>query len=392
MSRSANPNRVDQISFEKITLDRIPRQRYEPPISVEKPERASLFSFYGGVSLSVYMVSGPLLILMNNYVLNDLVFKYPMMLSSFGIFSSAVIVHLLVFLKIVTIREEIRNVVDCKFLLTHIGILGLFQALTLNFGNMVYLYLSVSLIQMLKAFTPVVTMIVAFMTKQDTPNKELIGAISLVSIGTMITTANVSDSDASFIGFAVMFASILAQALKVVLSQKLMQGITVQSKAPKEAIVKQMDTNTRCNKPLLIDTRTHVATKTEVNVKFNVFETLYYYAPTTFICQCWLSLPMEYKDFMQSYDTNMDILIDNWPLFAICGCLGFGVNFGGFLVTKITSGLYLTALSTVRNIVLVFISALLFTEVVTFKQGIGYAISMIGFVYYNYLKINASAK
>ena len=32
------------------------------------------------------------------------------------------------------------------------------MALTLHFGNVVYLYLTVSFIQMLKAFTPVVTM------------------------------------------------------------------------------------------------------------------------------------------------------------------------------------------------------------------------------------------
>eukprot|EP01083_Nonionella_stella_P101751 288740_1 len=343
-----------------------------------------LCSFRGCSSISIFMITGPFLILMNNYVLNDLVFKYPMMLSSFGVFSTAIIVHLLVLINIVTIRQEIRNIVDCKFLLSHIGVLGLFQALTLNFGNMVYLYLSVSLIQMLKAFTPVITMIVAFMTKQDTPSHKLIGAIALLSSGTVITTANVSDSDSSFIGFAVMFASSLAQALKVVLSQKLMQGITVRRKATAQS---NESADTGEGDQLLLETNAPVKALVEVHVKFNVFETLYYYAPITFICQCWLSLPMEYKDFMQNYDRNIDLIINNWHLFAICGCLGFGVNFGGFLVTKITSGLYLTALSTIRNVVLVFVSTLLFAEVVTFKQCVGYVISIIGFAYYNYIKM-----
>lgn len=38
------------------------------------------------------------------------------------------------------------------------NLVGLLMALTLHFGNVVYLYLTVSFIQMLKALTPVVTM------------------------------------------------------------------------------------------------------------------------------------------------------------------------------------------------------------------------------------------
>jgi hypothetical protein len=46
---------------------------------------------------------------------------------------------------------------------------GFFMAGTLWAGNLVYLYLSVSFIQMLKAFTPVITMCALFVTRLETP-------------------------------------------------------------------------------------------------------------------------------------------------------------------------------------------------------------------------------
>jgi len=44
---------------------------------------------------------------------------------------------------------------------------GLFNAMTLMFGNAVYLFLSVAFIQMLKAFTPVMTMLGLFIASLE---------------------------------------------------------------------------------------------------------------------------------------------------------------------------------------------------------------------------------
>ena len=126
--------------------------------------KPSLFSIRGVISIALYMTAGPTLVLMNNYVLNDLSFKYPIMLSSLGIFTSSLIIHALVLSKYITIRNEIKNIVTFKFLITRIGILSLLQALTLNFGNLVYTHLSVSLIQMLTKFL-VHTLLVIIWTK-----------------------------------------------------------------------------------------------------------------------------------------------------------------------------------------------------------------------------------
>ena len=56
-----------------------------------------------------------------------------------------------------------ERTVDGRMFATRMLPVGFFMALTLVCGNTVYMYLSVSFIQMLKAFTPVITMVGLFL-------------------------------------------------------------------------------------------------------------------------------------------------------------------------------------------------------------------------------------
>lgn len=47
---------------------------------------------------------------------------------------------------------------------------GLFMAITLWTGNEVYLYLTVAFIQILKAFTPIITMMALFIARLEDPS------------------------------------------------------------------------------------------------------------------------------------------------------------------------------------------------------------------------------
>jgi hypothetical protein len=69
----------------------------------------------------------------------------------------------------VTKTVEAKAVVTMSYWIRGILPVGFFMAGTLRFGNLVYLYLSVSFIQMLKAFTPVITMCALFITRLETP-------------------------------------------------------------------------------------------------------------------------------------------------------------------------------------------------------------------------------
>ena len=68
-------------------------------------------------------------------------------------------------------------------------------ACTLTFGNHAYLHINVSLIQMLKAFTPVMVMLLLFITKQEMISLPLIGSICLLCIGTALTCNGISFND-----------------------------------------------------------------------------------------------------------------------------------------------------------------------------------------------------
>jgi hypothetical protein len=98
------------------------------------------------------------LILLNSHLLSH-GFHFPMALGGLGMAFSG----LASFLVCRVFRlVEARRAVTPRFFAVRIMPVGLFMALTLHFGNLVYLHLTVSFIQMLKAFTPIITMLFLF--------------------------------------------------------------------------------------------------------------------------------------------------------------------------------------------------------------------------------------
>lgn len=87
-------------------------------------------------------------------------FRYPITLSGIGQAFSAiaafVVCHVL---RLVPAEKP----VSLHFFATRMLPVGFFMALTLMLGNTVYMFLSVAFIQMLKAFTPVITMLGLFL-------------------------------------------------------------------------------------------------------------------------------------------------------------------------------------------------------------------------------------
>eukprot|EP01084_Bolivina_argentea_P041959 77458_1 len=245
-------------------------------------------------SCSLFMIAGPLLIMTNKTIITELEFKYPVIVTSFGIISSSIIVHLFHYLGYISIRQEIKNMVTIKFLLTHIFTISFLQSLTMYFGNKAYIFLSVSLIQMLKAFTPVLTMCLLFMTGQAIPTYHLIGAILLLSFGTAITSTGVSKNDANTFGFLLAAGAQCTEALKLSLQQRLLQGFKVKFIGNRTEI--------ECLKNITIIKAIGTdEIEYEKQIKFSTFEGLYYYAPMTFISICIIVIPLELNDFIISY-------------------------------------------------------------------------------------------
>lgn len=100
---------------------------------------------------------------------------------------------------------------------THIAPVGLAMALTLHFGNVVYLHLSVAFIQMLKAFTPIVTMVALAVAGLEQPRRALVGAVALIGVGTAI--ASYGEGHLSALGLGCMLLSEVFEAVRLVMTQ-----------------------------------------------------------------------------------------------------------------------------------------------------------------------------
>jgi len=296
-----------------------------------------------------YLLVGPALIFLNRYIMKELKFAYPMSLSGLGLVFSSVISFILV--KVWGVCElKYANVVDTKFYLTRIVPVGLGGVLTLNFGNRVYLHLSVSLIQMLKAFTPVMTLAMMYLAGLSRPSCAMVISILLLSGGTAVASAGGISFD--FLGLFYMFLAEFFEALRLVMLQILLasQGL-----------------------------------------KFSVVEGLFWIAPASVLVMVTTLLPFfEFPTMIK--DGAFNIMAENPGTFFAAGMLGFGVNFMGYFVVQTSSALVLKSLGIVRNIGIVVASVMLLSETVTAQEAFGYLVSLSGFSLFNYLKLKGLAE
>jgi drug/metabolite transporter (DMT)-like permease len=289
-----------------------------------------------------WMIVSTLLILLNKHIMVDIGFKYPMTVSSMGMAASGCFSYICCRMKWV----EAKQTVTTRFYLTRISPIVLLMAITLFTGNQVYLYLSVSFIQMLKAFTPVITMIALFIARLEDPSVGMILAVVIVAGGTAL--AAYGEVQLSYIGLVCMFSSEVAESVRLVLTQFLLVGL-----------------------------------------KFHPIEGLMYLAPA---CCLWLVLGSTIFELpLIAARGHWALAAEHKMLFLLAACLGFAVNLLAYCTIKLASALTLKVLGTVKNALLVVVMVALFGEVVTVTQAWGYFMSLIGFGWYNQLKLKQIA-
>jgi len=288
-------------------------------------------------SVALFFISAPCLIMVNKHLLKEKHFKYPMMLSGIGLFSSTVVTQLLRISGLLVLERPVTR----KLYMKSIFPIGLFMALTLNFGNRVYLYLSVSLIQMLKAGTPAITLFIVWAAGLSNPSSRIVIAVLIISLGVAISSVTSDQSSWSFIGFFIMFLSEVSEAVRCALIQYLL-----------------------------------------ADLKFSALEGLSYFAPTALIWMIALIVFHELPQFI--HNQGFLIIYDNIHLFTLCFVLGFFVNVAGFFVMKTTSVVTLKILAQIRNIGLILVNVIFWKEVVTSFQALGYLVTLAGFAWYQY--------
>lgn len=238
-----------------------------------------------------------------------------------------------------TPRPEFTN----TFFLTRCVPVGFLTAVTLATGNIVYLHLSVAFIQILKAFSPPLTLVIIYMCGIEKPRLSV--SLSVLGIACSTALATYGELNFDMLGFTIMMISSLSESIRLVLTQTLL-----------------------------------------TNLKFTVFEGLYYLAPVSVVFLLFaisiIEAPRMYEDKEHIYE----IMGNHWPLFLYSAILGVVVNFLAFLVIQATSSVTLKVLASARNAGLVMFCALFLGEAVTPLQGVCYTLALVCFGWYNYIR------
>lgn len=270
--------------------------------------------------------------------MQDLRFNHPISLCNLGILGSCVVAKAAVILGVAEIREESRRVVTGEAWYRVALPIGLMKALCMSSGNAVYLHLSFGFIQMLKAFTPLIVLIVMRCTGVKSPPRAAVWCVWAIVAGTLVEVKG--ELHATVIGLILALSSQSFEAVSVVLTQKLLQ-----------------------------------------HHKFSVVEGMYLTAPATGVCLLVGGALFEGQAMIKA--GHHLIPFEHPTAFFFSAALGVAINFISFLVMRLTSALTMKILNTFRSIGLVVIGVMFYGEYHSPKQLMGYSIAITGFAGYN---------
>ncbi|KAL3752439.1 hypothetical protein ACJRO7_013141 [Eucalyptus globulus] len=289
--------------------------------------------------LLIYILLSSGVILYNKWVLSPKYFNFPFPITLTMIhmgFSGAVAFFLVRVLKVVSpVKMTFEIYATCVIPISA------FFAASLWFGNTAFLHISVAFIQMLKALMPVATFCMAVLCGTDKLRCDVFSNMVLVSIGVVISSYG--EIHFNVIGTIYQVTGIVAEALRLVLTQVLLQkkGLTL-----------------------------------------NPITSLYYIAPCSF---AFLFIPWYLLE--QPEMEVSQIQFNFWIFFSNALC-ALALNFSIFLVIGRTGAVTIRVAGVLKDWILIALSTVVFPEsTITGLNIVGYAIALCGVVMYNYIKV-----
>uniref|UniRef100_A0A098E1C1 Sugar phosphate transporter domain-containing protein n=1 Tax=Gibberella zeae (strain ATCC MYA-4620 / CBS 123657 / FGSC 9075 / NRRL 31084 / PH-1) TaxID=229533 RepID=A0A098E1C1_GIBZE len=215
--------------------------------------------------------------------------------------------------------------------------IGVLYSASLVFSNIVYLYLSVSFIQMLKATGPVFTLIASWAWGVAQPDAKTFGNIMIIVVGVAI--ASFGEIEFSVWGFIFQMCGTIAEAVRVVMIQVMLSA---------EGL--RMD-------PLV---------------------GLYYYAPVCTLMNLVVVLFSEGPRFKWE-----DAATAGYGMLFANAFLAFILNVISVVLIGKTSGLVMTLSGILKSILLVAASVVIWSTHISLLQTLGYSIALMGLVLYS---------
>ncbi|KAK0494495.1 TPT-domain-containing protein [Armillaria luteobubalina] len=280
--------------------------------------------------IPIWIVLSSSVIIYNNYLYNTLSFKYPVFLVTWHLTFAAIGTRVLQ--KTTTLVDGAKDVHMSKdMFLKSILPIGLLFSGSLILSNTAYLYLSVSYIQMLKAFTAVAILLISWCFRIQEPNRKLGVIVVMISCG--VALASHGELRFNLLGFLIQAAAVAFEASRLVMIQILLHGL-------------KMD-------PLV---------------------SLHYYAPVCALINL-VAIP-----FTEGFEPFYE-LARIGPLILLSNALvAFLLNVAAVFLVGVGSGLILTLAGVFKDILLITGSVLIFGSTVTPLQIFGYSIALGGLI------------
>ena len=313
----------------------------EPPAA--SSTTAHILSYLG--ACTVYVAAGPVLILLNNTIIHEHRFPFPIALSAFGVGFSALVSHIIFRARFLSFKQP-QLVASRDFFWSRALPIGTLSAMTLALGNASYVYLSVAVCQMLKAFTPAITLGFLFLLRVETPSVAEVGCVALITLGTVVSVRG--DLALSQLGLLLQLGANCAEAARIVLSQQLL-----------------------------------------ASMKLPLLEMQFHVAPPQLLCLVIASAIFELRD-PAARTAAMESLAAYPMPFAAAAILGLLLQVAGLLAVKIAGSVAVKLLGIARGAGLVLFEAVRATDpakVPTPVQLGGYATSMGGFLLYTWIRL-----
>ncbi|OHF02817.1 triose-phosphate transporter [Colletotrichum orchidophilum] len=217
--------------------------------------------------------------------------------------------------------------------------IGVLYSGSLVCSNLVYLYLSVSFIQMLKAAAPVAVLFTSWIWGVADPSMTTFYNILLIVAG--VGLASFGEIEFSWIGFIFQMGGIIFEAIRLVMIQVLLKG----------------DENAQKMDPLV---------------------SLYYYAPVCAVMNFFVAWFSEFGKFNVE-----DFNKVGFTMLLLNASVAFALNISSVFLIGKTSGLVMTLTGILKNILLIVVSVLIWHTSITALQFIGYAVALFGLVIYS---------
>ncbi|KAF1356133.1 triose-phosphate transporter family-domain-containing protein [Delphinella strobiligena] len=303
-----------------------------PAVQVPEPQKQGL---HPAVYIAVWITLSSSVILFNKWILDTAKFHYPIFLTTWHLGFATLMTQIMArFTHVLDSRSKVP--MTGKVYLRAIVPIGVFFSLSLICGNLTYMYLSVSFIQMLKATTPVAVLITGWIMGTSPPNYRTLGNVSIIVVGVIIASAG----EIKFIVTGVLFqlGGIAFEAVRLNMVQSLLSS---------------------------------------AEFKMDPLVSLYYFAPACAIMNGIVALVVEVPKM-----SMLDIQNVGYFTLLANAMIAFMLNVSVVFLIGRTSSLVLTLSGVLKDILLVFASMLIFRDPVSPLQFFGYSIALGGLVYY----------